>query len=703
MLRLILALTLCSSIIAAAAPCTELPVLFVVQDKSGSMDAAPDGSTASSSNPSKWSIAKSVVPALASNFNNRFRFGAAMYPYDTTTFNCTTGTVVSGISGTPTGITNAYNAAVPGGGTSTAATLNAVRSYIQGQGLSTPAYVLLITDGLPNCNTSLNANTCAASTPGCGPTPNASTCGLGAKDCIDDAGSANAAAALSAAGIKVFVVGFSTTLTSGNNKAVLDAIASAGGTGSAYTATNQSQLTSVLNTIAVNTTTCCHDVCTAGAAQCNANGQRQTCQMDSSIGCTTWTTSSCNSGSTCTNGTCATCNTCNAGATRCNANGDAEQCVANAQGCTSWQTADNCAYGELCSGGQCNSCQACTWGASRCSGTGIETCDLDALTGCTSWTASACGNGSTCSNGSCTACNTACAAGSKQCAGNTVQTCVANAQGCTAWQSGETCGDFCSGGACGVCGTSCTVGATRCNGSGVETCVTDANNCTTWSNASQCGTNEFCSGGACAACATSCNVGAKRCGANGTVEACEVTATGCSDWVTHEACDIEGGGVCNDGQCYPPCPVICEGGAVQCSADGTPQKCDRSNIGCFVWVDQPACGAASVCVGGVCREECDNTEFDSCPTGFVCTGTADGRYCLPTNDGGTGGGSGSNTGTGGGSGSNSGGTDGGVLTGGSQRFSASVQGCNCQVADGGSFAMLGLALAVLSRRRSTAR
>src|SRR5690606_22675264 len=156
-------------------------------------------------------------------------------------------------------------------------------------------------------------------------------CGLGAKDCIDDNNSASAAAALFAAGIKVFVVGFSTTLTSGNNKAVLDAIAAAGGTSSAYTATNQSQLTSVLNSIAVNTATCCHDVCNAGAAVCNANGQRQTCQMDASIGCTTWTAQTCASGSTCTSGACTSCNnTCNAGALRC-AGGNAQQCVANAQ------------------------------------------------------------------------------------------------------------------------------------------------------------------------------------------------------------------------------------------------------------------------------------------------------------------------------------------------------------------------------------
>src|SRR3990167_1290933 len=156
-MRRLIAVCLLAAPAALAVPCAELPVLFIVQDKSGSMNFAPDGTTATAANPSKWSIARQVVPALASNFNNRFRFGAAMYPTSTTTFNCTTGTVVTPIADTTTGITSAYNAAVPGGGTPTAASLLAVRTHLLAQGLTTPAHVLLITDGLPNCNTSLDA------------------------------------------------------------------------------------------------------------------------------------------------------------------------------------------------------------------------------------------------------------------------------------------------------------------------------------------------------------------------------------------------------------------------------------------------------------------------------------------------------------------------------------------------------------------
>ena len=721
MRSLIAALTLVAST-ALAVPCTELPVLFIVQDKSGSMNFAADGTTASSSNPSKWTIAKQVVPALANDFSNRFRFGAAMYPQTTTTFNCTTGTVVQPISTNSNNIGTAYNAAVPGGGTPTAASLNAVRTHLASQSLSTPAYVLLITDGLPNCNTTLDANSCTpTSTAACGTVPPAqSSCGLGAKDCLDTQATVQAAQQLFAAGVKVFVVGFDSTLVAGNNKAVLDGIAAAGGTSSAYVASNQAQLQNVLNTIALNTATCCQDVCTNGAAQCTANGGRRTCQMDNAIGCTTWVTSQCQAGTTCNAGSCQGCsNACNAGALRCSG-GNAEQCVANAQGCTSWQPAETCTYGELCQGGMCNSCQACSPGTSRCTANGVEQCELSILTGCTSWRASTCTAGSICQNGACTACNTTCTAGAKRCANKTVETCVANAQGCTSWQSGETCTDFCSGGACGTCGTNCTAGQTRCQGAGVETCITDSNACPAWGPAQQCAPNSFCANGSCQQCATTCVQGSRRCGANGATEECRLEATGCTAWVPFGQCDLAGGERCEDGACIPPCPVVCEPGAAQCSG-GRPQLCQQGPSGCFVWRDSTACGSDQACVGGRCETYCGSDELEFCPNGTICTGLPEGRFCLdPSMDGGVGTGGGAGTtgggnGAGGGDGSGTGGSNGtgggsnssggssSETTGGPQRIGAAAMGCNCNSVDGGALPLLAMGLMLALRRRTWKR
>jgi hypothetical protein len=686
-------------------------VLFIVQDKSGSMDKAPDGTVATTLNPSKWSVAQQVVPALATQFANRFRFGAEMFPGATTTFNCTVGSVVAPVSNSPAGVQAAYAAAVAGGGTPTAVSLQLARTHLAGLNLTTPAHVLLITDGLPNCNLALDPNVCTATTPGCAN----NACALGAKDCLDNNATVQAAQQLFAAGIKVFVVGFDTTLSAGNNKAVLDAVAAAGGTGSAYVATNQAQLASTLNTIALNTATCCRDACTAGAAVCTAGGQRQTCAMDPSLGCTTWTTTACPTQSACTNGSCVSCtNQCTAGALRCSAAGDAEQCVANAAGCTGWTTAQVCGYGELCSNGACGSCQACTLGASRCTTTGVETCEWDVLSGCTHWQGRACASGSTCQNGSCTSCNSACTAGATRCSGKNVETCVANASGCTAWQTSQACSTFCSGGACGTCGTSCTAGANRCNGGGVETCIVDANSCPAWGPTQQCAANSVCGGGVCNECPSSCTQGARRCTATGGTQECRLQTSGCMAWETTGQCNTAGGERCDVGVCIPPCHDECAAGATQCMANGRAQSCEQGPTGCTMWRDQPVCGTDQQCVDGACRTHCSSDEFETCPTGQICTGLPGGRICLPVTpadagagggaaDGGStdGGSTGGGTATGGGAAGTGGGTA-GLGGGGDENLGARAAGCGCNALDGVALPLLALAWFAARRRQAVA-
>ncbi len=401
---------------AWAKACTELPVLFVVQDKSGSMDFDPDGNTATAASPSKWSAAQSVVPALATQFANRFRFGTMMYPTDTSRFNCTTGTVVTPVSADASAVGRAYANNQPGGGTSTAQSLLAAKDYLLAQHFTTPAYVLLITDGLPNCNTALNVNTCSFTTPTC---PN-NSCNLGAKDCLDDQATVAAASALQAANIQVFVVGFDPTLTTGNNLSVLNAVASAGGTGHAYTATNKAQLASTLNQIALNTATCCKDVCTTGAKQCSAEGNAQACQFDAALGCTVWVETACTASQSCDQGSCSnTCqNQCSEGATRCSANGGAaEQCTKAANGCTAWSNADTCdaANGEACSEGQCRVAPCtdqCADGERRCTDTGQPQRCVKA-TACLVWQdTGACGDAATCVSG---VCRTYCSGETRSC------------------------------------------------------------------------------------------------------------------------------------------------------------------------------------------------------------------------------------------------------------------------------------------------
>lgn len=127
----------------------------------------------------------------------------------------------------------------PTGGTPTGASLEFLGTYA---GLTDPNdgredYVLVLTDGLPNCNTQSvnqlcgcgntcttaqnNACTCTVST-----CTNSTFCSLG---CLDREGSVDKVEALLEKGIKTIVVGFGADLASGDGPAVLNAMALAGG------------------------------------------------------------------------------------------------------------------------------------------------------------------------------------------------------------------------------------------------------------------------------------------------------------------------------------------------------------------------------------------------------------------------------------------------------------------------------------------
>jgi hypothetical protein len=506
--------------------------------------------------------------------------------------------------------------------------LGVARTYLKAFKLKVPAYVLLLTDGLPNCNLALNAATCPTTTPGCKNTntcSGGSCCGLGAKDCLDDSATRQAAASLLADGFKVYVVGFGASAT-GNNQAVLDNIAAAGGTGKAHAATNHAALINALNAVAFNATTCCKDVCTAGATQCASTGEVRKCVMDASIGCTNWNVSACPAKSACFSGACQSCaDACTLGSGRC-AGSSAQKCVAGPVGCTEWKEVAACAYGEVCAAGACKSCEACSNGDKRCVGNDAESCARDLLTGCTAWTRTPCASGTLCATGVCQSCTKTCAAGYKRCSGATPETCLADARGCTAWKAGSPCTTFCSGGACGSCGTTCTVGVTRCNGGSVEVCAKDSTGCTVWQGKGGCAAREACISGRCEDCPVDCGLATKRCAGN-TVEECRLGTSGCREWVRVNPCAT--GETCAEGSCLTPCTDACAEGEGRCDASSRPQKCQRAANGCTAWSAAPPCDTSSACVKGACLLRCSEGEVETCAPGYVCTGLPEGKVCVP--------------------------------------------------------------------------
>ncbi len=230
--------------------------VFLVLDRSGSM--IEKGSTASVT---KWQELSSAVDFVLQQFEGTIRFGLLIYPSDNM---CKTpGPQV------PVGLYNRkavlhyLQKAKPAGGTPTFAALNNAAASMKALGDKvSPKFIILATDGGPNCNYLLSATpkcscTMATSAYCCTSTP--STCYSG-ETCLDEKRVLTAIADLHKnQKISTFVIGLDGTA---EYKVLLDAMAKTGGvpqTGAAtsyYKAGNKTQLQAALKKIAGQLISC---------------------------------------------------------------------------------------------------------------------------------------------------------------------------------------------------------------------------------------------------------------------------------------------------------------------------------------------------------------------------------------------------------------------------------------------------------------
>jgi len=230
------------------------PNIYFVRDRSGSM--AEDN---------KWTQVRIVIGKIMRALGPRAAFGATMYPAASTSDACVAGGEIMSIrpgdppSSTVDGPTTTFlltaTRVAPSGGTPTGATMNAVFSRIAG--VPGKTFVILATDGAPNCGTSsCGVDMCMPNmenAPGCpkGGSPNCCEAPTGTpQNCLDAQATANATAALRTAGIPTYVIGLPGAAP---YAAVLDQVAIAGGTPLAgspkYFAVTSADQTVLLNTL----------------------------------------------------------------------------------------------------------------------------------------------------------------------------------------------------------------------------------------------------------------------------------------------------------------------------------------------------------------------------------------------------------------------------------------------------------------------
>jgi hypothetical protein len=228
------------------------PRVLLVVDKSGSMnDPFGNGNNGNS----KWVTTQQVVGDVVTTLAGSVEFGLMVYPdFDGVNGDvCAEGALKVDVGpDTTAAIINQLNSIPRGsGGTPSATTLFEASTVLGRLTGDAPRAVVLATDGGPNCNGSLDGNTCrcVAQDP--------SQCQQFAENCLDDANTISAAAQLNAAGFPVFVIGIS---GSENFTDVLNATANAGGTGTSYPATSGDALAAALEDIAIRVGACRFDL-----------------------------------------------------------------------------------------------------------------------------------------------------------------------------------------------------------------------------------------------------------------------------------------------------------------------------------------------------------------------------------------------------------------------------------------------------------
>lgn len=214
-------------------------VLLVI-DKSGSMTDRPEGFALD-----KWTAMKEALGSALSSAPSTVRFGLLLFPRavaQTIPLQCD-GELCCEVPGANEAVSvgvgsdridavgQALSETSPGGGTPTAAALaQALDYYVQGEGLALEGerYVLLATDGGPNCNPELSCDSdlCTPNLDGAAQCAGANCCQGAGEFCLDDAGVTQQIEALKAAGIATFVVGIP---GSESYTTYLDAFARAGG------------------------------------------------------------------------------------------------------------------------------------------------------------------------------------------------------------------------------------------------------------------------------------------------------------------------------------------------------------------------------------------------------------------------------------------------------------------------------------------
>jgi hypothetical protein len=221
------------------------PDVLIVQDKSGSM--AEDDSGSSCGNRgcganSKWSQMSAALTSVVTSTASQINWGLKFFSDDGVCGGSADPVVtIGGGAGNGNAIANAITMTSPAGNTPTRDAVTTGAAYLAGVQDNNPKYILLATDGLPNCPA------------GCAGMRNVSgNCTMTDNPSEDQAVTQAIASALSASHIKTFVIGVgnvSTAQNTLNDFAMAGGLAQTGAATSYYAATDPQALENALKAL----------------------------------------------------------------------------------------------------------------------------------------------------------------------------------------------------------------------------------------------------------------------------------------------------------------------------------------------------------------------------------------------------------------------------------------------------------------------
>lgn len=232
--------------------------VVLVVDRSGSMNELDASGTR------KWPTLLSVLHDVLPSIEESVALGLVLFPSTQVPM-----ATAAQVCGTPSeleprpsfnnasGVLSVLDRASPGGGTPTHDAIALAAQYFdRSPDALGRRYVVLATDGAPNCNLALDPTTCICAGPAGTCTPTARSGPI--TNCLDDRRTIEAIRALTARGIQTFVVGL---LGVESFAAVLDAMAVAGGrprsaTPRYYAAADRAELATALRGITTTLVDC---------------------------------------------------------------------------------------------------------------------------------------------------------------------------------------------------------------------------------------------------------------------------------------------------------------------------------------------------------------------------------------------------------------------------------------------------------------